>query len=336
MKRAFVAIAMSACGSARAQSSVTLYGIIDAGATYTNRVSTSTGKGSVVQFTSGSAQGSRWGLRGSEDLGGGTKTLFVLENGFNVGTGALGQGGLEFGRQAYVGLAGNYGTLTLGRQYDFIGEVFPAFAIGANTPAGVLAWSLPAYASGGNLLDNRVWGVQTNNAVKYRSPTINGFSFGAMYGFGNVAGSMGRNSSSNYVATYDNGPFSAALAYMSIHNATASANSTEYAGGASYAFRTARLFALVTDVQLSSGMRPRATTFEGGAVYELTPVLFLGGGFQYQQRNSGIGSANQLVTKLNILCLNVPMYISFGPSLTTTALVPRRKRRWAVCVFRRS
>ena len=63
--------------------------------------------------------GSRWGLKGQEDLGGGLKAIFQLENGFDVGTGQLGQGGREFGRQAFVGVTGNsWGTVTLGRQYD--------------------------------------------------------------------------------------------------------------------------------------------------------------------------------------------------------------------------
>ncbi|SAL37245.1 porin [Caballeronia turbans] len=295
IKRPIIAaIATLTCGAASAQSSVTLYGIIDAGVTYTNRVDTPTQKGAVVQFTSGSSQGSRWGLRGSEDLGGGLKAIFALENGFDVGTGALGQGGLEFGRQAFVGLSSNWGTLTLGRQYDFIGDIFPAFAVGSNTPAGLLAWSLPAYAAGGYSLDNRVWGDQVNNAVKYQSPSIAGFTLGGMYGFGNVAGSMGTNSSSNFVVSYDNGPLSAALAYMSRHNATPSANSREFAGGAAYMIGKARLFGMVSDVQLSSGTKPRATTYEAGLAYQVIPTLSLAGGAQYQHRNNGVGSANQL------------------------------------------
>ncbi len=72
-------------------------------------------------MSSGNLQGSRWGLRGTEDLGGGLKAIFVLENGFNVFNGTLGQGGDELGRQAYVGLpTTQFGTVTLGRQYDSV------------------------------------------------------------------------------------------------------------------------------------------------------------------------------------------------------------------------
>ncbi len=72
-------------------------------------------------MASGFAQGSRWGLKGTEDLGGGLKALFQLENGFNASNGKAAQGGLMFGRQAYVGLSDNqWGSVTLGRQYDSV------------------------------------------------------------------------------------------------------------------------------------------------------------------------------------------------------------------------
>jgi predicted porin len=86
--RLVAASAILSCGSAFGQSSVTLYGLMDAGITYTNNVVTSAGHGSNVQFVSGSAQGDRWGLKGSEDLGGGLKAIFVLENGYQIGMSA--------------------------------------------------------------------------------------------------------------------------------------------------------------------------------------------------------------------------------------------------------
>ncbi|TDY15609.1 putative porin [Paraburkholderia sp. BL6665CI2N2] len=293
-KKIALACALVFCGMAHAQSSVTLYGLIDAGITYTNNLTGSVGNGSALQFISGSSQGDRWGLKGAEDLGGGTRLDFVLENGFVLANGKLGQGGRMFGLQSYVGLSGPWGALTMGRQYDLIGWIFPAYAVASNTPAGLLAWSLPTNAAGGYTLDNRVWGDEVDNSVKYMSPNFGGFSFGAMYGFGNIAGSLGTNSSTNFSVSYDHGPFSATLAYMAIHNVTTSANSVEYAAGTAYMIGKVRIFGLVTDVQLSSGAKQRATTFEGGAAYTLRPDLSLAAGYQFQKRNNDVGSANQL------------------------------------------
>jgi predicted porin len=112
-------LAAAALGSfsiaAHAQSSVTLYGLLDAGITYANKVATSTGHDSLVKYGDGVASGSRWGLRGTEDLGGGLKALFVLESGFSTGDGTSGQGGALFGRQAFVGLAKDgIGSVTFG------------------------------------------------------------------------------------------------------------------------------------------------------------------------------------------------------------------------------
>jgi predicted porin len=92
MKKQVIALAVSAAFAAPvfAQNTVTLYGLIDEGFDYTNSV----GGKSLSELQSGYAQGSRWGLKGTEDLGGGLKAVFQLENGFNVNNGKLGQGGL--------------------------------------------------------------------------------------------------------------------------------------------------------------------------------------------------------------------------------------------------
>ena len=110
------ALACAACIPAigHAQSSVTLYGILDAGITYVNN----TGGSHVVKFDDGVAYGNRFGLKGTEDLGGGLKAVFTLESGFHLGNGQLGFGGAEFGRQAYVGLQNDWGTLSFGNQLD--------------------------------------------------------------------------------------------------------------------------------------------------------------------------------------------------------------------------
>ncbi|HEY3537893.1 MAG TPA: porin, partial [Trinickia sp.] len=120
----------SAC--AHAQSTVQLYGIVDGGVAF---VTNEAGHHAWAQ-TSGIGQSDRWGLRGQEDLGGGYRAVFRLENGFTLNDGRLSQGGLEFGRQAWVGLASErFGTLTFGRQYDFMSTNLTAFASGTLTPS---------------------------------------------------------------------------------------------------------------------------------------------------------------------------------------------------------
>lgn len=109
-----------------AQSNVQIYGIVDVGVEYVNKVrvsSAGSATGSLTRVDSGNASASRIGFRGREDLGDGLAAVFVLENGFAADTGALNNGGRLFGRQAYVGLAGNFGEVQAGRQttpiYDF-------------------------------------------------------------------------------------------------------------------------------------------------------------------------------------------------------------------------
>ena len=106
-----VLISFAAAAQSNVGSNVTLYGIADAAVEVSNA-----GKGTLTRVISGGLMGSRWGLRGSEDLGGGLKAVFRLEGGFNIDDGNLGQGGRLFGREATVGLSSaTLGTVTLGR-----------------------------------------------------------------------------------------------------------------------------------------------------------------------------------------------------------------------------
>ncbi len=193
-----------------AQSSVTLYGVIDEGLNYTNNVTTATGGHNTWEMESGYAQGSRWGLKGTEDLGGGLKAIFQLENGFDVNSGHLGQGGLEFGRQAYVGLTQDqYGTVTLGRQYDSVVDYLAPLTANGN-------W-------GGYLLshpydnDNTDNSYRLDNTVKYASPVIAGFQIGGTYSFSNSTG-FAYNRAYSIGAQYSLGGLQLAGAYMAIDN----------------------------------------------------------------------------------------------------------------------
>lgn len=200
-------ITLCAGGHAYAQSSVTLYGLLDEGLNFTNNA----GNGKALQVKSGDVVGSRWGLKGAEDLGGGTKAIFDLESGFNTSNGELGQGGLMFGRQAYVGLSsGTYGTLTFGRQYDPTIDFFSALTASGNWAGDVGATPFDN--------DNSDWDFRVNNSVKYVSPTIAGFTGEAMYGFSNTAGGFADNRLVSAAGQYQNGGLSAAVAYMKIDN----------------------------------------------------------------------------------------------------------------------
>ncbi|MGU7769142.1 porin [Burkholderia sp. MR1-5-21] len=190
-----------------AQSSVTLYGVIDEGLNYTN----SAGGHATWQMQSGFAQGSRWGVKGAEDLGGGLKAIFQLENGFDVNSGALGQGGRMFGRQAYVGLASDrYGSLTFGRQYDSVVDYLAPL-----TANGNWAGYLMSHPYDNDNTDNS---FRLNNTVKYTSRTYGGFSFGGLYGFSNQAGGFANNRAYSVGAQYTGGSLTLAAAYMRIDN----------------------------------------------------------------------------------------------------------------------
>ena len=199
-----------ACASAvvHAQSSITLYGLLDEGLTY---VSNEAGK-RFVGLVAGENFGNRWGLRGTEDLGGGYKAIFDLESDFdlNTGTSVAGIGSALFGRQAYVGMTSPYGTVTLGRQYDFAWDYM---TLGYFSPAAY------ALATGGHIGDvDRQGGDRLNNAVKYTSPTFSGLQFGALYAFGGVPGQFSEGSAYSLGVRYDEGDLKMAAVYTSVRN----------------------------------------------------------------------------------------------------------------------
>ncbi|KAH0442659.1 hypothetical protein KCU90_g1678, partial [Aureobasidium melanogenum] len=293
--------------AAHAQSSVTLYGLIDAGISYVNNSKTATGHDNLVKYDDGVAQGSRWGLRGTEDLGGGLKALFVLENGFNSGNGTLGQGGALFGRQAYVGLSqNNVGSLTFGRQYSFSTDYLGGnYSTGGQTVAGNYAYHI-------NDVD-QLTSSRINNAVKFSSANFAGLTFGAMYGFSNQAGAFagapatgttaapvaGSSRAYSLGVNYANGPFGIGAAYTDIRYpsqatpafSTSIANVTTgsvrdlrtFGVGGRYSIGAATLWALYTNTHFTpvTGGSTTFAAYEAGAKYAFTPALTAGAGYTY-------------------------------------------------------
>nr|WP_158903926.1 porin [Burkholderia sp. L27(2015)] len=190
---------------AQAQSSVTLYGILDDGITYTNSAA---GHSSIVQQDGNNtgATGSRLGFRGIEQLGDGLSAIFVLENGYTLPNGGLQQGGLMFGRQAYVGLNSGLGTLTFGRQYDSLADYLQPLSAAAQ-------WG--GYMMGhADEVDNIVDTNRLNNSIKFNTQRYGGFRVGGIYSLGGVAGDVTRNQVLAFGADYASGPIVIAAAYL--------------------------------------------------------------------------------------------------------------------------
>lgn len=172
------AAALVLSGSAYAQSSVTLYGILDTGIELVTHANAAGDKLIRIPSITGSMP-SRWGLRGKEDLGGGLAAVFVLEDGFNVPTGTTNQGGRLFGRQAWVGLSNPYGALTFGRQYTMsYWAILDADALGPDIYGGI--GSLDAY----------IPNARSDNTVAYKG-SYAGVTAGATYSFGRDSAGTG-------------------------------------------------------------------------------------------------------------------------------------------------
>lgn len=203
-------VVLVVCSSAHAQSTVTLYGILDEGVMY---LSNTHGSKQVYLDSLSGIDPSRWGLKGSEDLGGGLHAVFTLESGINLNNGAFAQGGTAFGRQVFVGLSSDgYGSLTLGRQYDMI-FYFPA-------SIGPVAIGSVIFGHPGDL-DNTGHSLRVNNAIRYMSREYGPFSFGGEYSVGGVAGNPTANSGYSVGGKYSGGTVAIAAAYEYFKNPTA-------------------------------------------------------------------------------------------------------------------
>jgi predicted porin len=310
IKTSVIAVAAFAASSAAmAQSSVTLYGMLDASIGYTSNANEH-GQ-SAVGLNGGASGSNKWGIKGQEDLGGGLKAVFKLENGYNIATGGIGgQGPIGtsrslFNRQAFVGLASDqYGTVRLGRQIDAVTEMVQGLTGDAV--------SASAFSTPGDV-DNNDNTTNQNNAVKYISPVIAGFQAEGAYSFGGVAGAMGSGQSWSLAADYVQGGLTVAGGYFKAvavnETATGWTNATAqpsfgsalgygpsgYYGG--NAFKSAGIAQIAGQYQVgpyTAGLRYSNAQYEGngqpsihfnvlGALlqYQATPALSLATGYTY-------------------------------------------------------
>jgi predicted porin len=269
MKKTLLAAALLAgfAGAASAQSSVTLYGVLDGGLRY-SKVSLANGSGfSNFGAAYGTQSGSRWGMRGVESLGNGNNAMFQIESGFDNGNGTMGQGGRLFGRASWVGLQNNaWGDVRLGRMTNLTSD----WMVGGLDPfaAGFGQLNMGNAFTSGNTL-------RLDNVLMYRTPVMSGFQAGVGYSFAtglttdggypfrsdNASGvSVVRDNGTGYAfATnnntrqltlglkYANGPFYASATYEKAYAADTSAKTGQSVGnwniGGSYDLKVVKLSA---------------------------------------------------------------------------------------------
>lgn len=220
----FILIAAAIAAPAFAQSSVTMYGIISTGMFYTDNQ-----KGlSNYGLLNGPQQPPRIGFIGQEDLGGGRKAFFTLENGFSITTGAAGQGGRLFGRQSFVGLSdAALGSLSFGRQIDSMAQTLAPFES---------AVQFATYAPPIGDADNVFATFRVSNSVQYKSPVFDGVQIISDYGFSEAAGSVNNNSSFSIGTSYGNGPYKLGAAYHLLRAPGSSSNLNGAVGNFDYGF----------------------------------------------------------------------------------------------------
>ena len=236
MKKTLIALAaMTAiAGAAQAQSTVTLYGVVDAGIASENN-----GSISKTSMNTGNLNGSRWGLKGSEDLGGGLAAVFTLEAGFNPDTGAQADAARFFNRQSFVGLTGGFGTVKLGRQMTAVYTNSGTFDPFGDALAGDTAKLL-------NYQGNR-----TDNTISY-AYAASGFRGEVQYGVGEVAGSSSANRMVSGTVGYKNGPVDVVLTSQNSNNAADTDIQKVTLLGGNYDFGMAKVF-LTIDKETGTG-----------------------------------------------------------------------------------
>jgi predicted porin len=219
---------------AAAQSSVTLYGSIDTSVEYANA-----GNGSQFRMDSGNITASRWGLTGAEDIGGGTRIIFKLENGFSSTHGAALQNGALFGREAWIGAQGAFGRVQVGNSYTPLHTTFVTYA--QPGLGNGLGW--------GNAANSFVFvrALRASDSIRYVSPAIAGFTLRGFYSFGGngvagMPGNLGKDAGAGL--NYSNGRFAADVDFMTqgfatstpVSGATSTAAGNYLLIGASYDF----------------------------------------------------------------------------------------------------
>ncbi|GAB4396869.1 MAG: porin [Rhodoferax sp.] len=287
MKKSLIALAvLAASGAAMAQSSVTTYGILDV---WFGSKKTDDGKTSLTQtvLESGGVNGSRWGLKGTEDLGGGLKAIFDLQSGIGVDNGASQQGGLLFGRGAWVGLSGGFGSVKFGR------IATPYIDVDGASDAMFNSGVSPATVNFKSMYGN--YTLRTNNTIAYYSPTFGGFSGAISYGLGEDKTTT--QSASSYTSlnlTYAAGPVAVQFGYQKDDKNSAQDDTAVTRLGGSFDFGMAKaklLYGKVTNMGYVKDAE--ATEWQLGADVPVSKALTLSASYAKSTDNAVAGDAKR-------------------------------------------
>ncbi|CAN7743492.1 MULTISPECIES: porin [unclassified Caballeronia] len=287
-----------------AQSSVTLYGMLDTGIQYLNHAN-SAGNSQVGMINAGFWP-SRFGLRGQEDIGGGTTVLFQLENGFDSTSGALVSSGTLFNRTALVGLGNNgLGTLTAGRQYSVQYDKTLNY-----DPTSLASYSILS------IDPIPLTTLRLNNSVKYLSPTLAGLNVEAMYGFGQQL--AGNTEAGRYIGAsleYVVGPFATRFVYEESRGTVGTG--IDQSGLADRRYSLAARWSVPNSYIVSAGvtrvggdlqLTPRGTVYWATGGVWLSPDINLdltAGRYDYQ----GKGQHSQMLTTSGRYFLSKTTYL---------------------------
>ena len=301
MKKSLLAIAAlsTIAGAAQAQSSVTLFGTLDEGAYYANQVTTKSSSQAWGLFANSVAT-SNWGLKGTEDLGGGTKANFYLESGINPSFGSLTNGGAVsttganslFDRGAYVGLEGKWGKLDLGnKKTPFIDATMGILPVSGNS-VGVNAAKSGAYSF-----------FFAHNSLTYTMPTIAGFNAGLQYGTGNVVNSS-NGSQINGAVTYDVGGLNlrAGYQYLARNGNYLSSNNIGTGVG-------------LTSTTPTTNLSPATQTYMLGAKYATGPFTVGAGWVANTVNYAGVINTSSTLGKYNINQMQVGVGYQATPAV---------------------
>lgn len=270
MKKSLVALAvLAASGAAMAQSAVTLYGIADVwvGSEKINAVRTTVMK-------SGGVSGSRWGIKGEEDLGGGLKAIFTFEQGVALDTGAA----AGFNREASVGFSGGFGEVKFGRVWTALDDV-----AGASNSVfdSALAATSNVYKSGD-------FTANPNNGIRYTSPSFGGFSGAVSYSLDEKSAAANTTQATAFNVQYANGPLAAQLGYQTEEVFGATKSDDYLRLGASYDFGVATAKFSYGTVDYAAG--DEVAEYQIGVDVPLSAAMTLSAGYANSETETSAGA----------------------------------------------